>query len=59
MSRVPPMHIKALGGVGGPAGPLTGFVSTGFAGRAGRFGTLKAQANYTDGYGALVLIQLQ
>ena len=24
-----------------------------------RFGTLKAQANYTDGYGALVLIQLQ
>ena len=23
------------------------------------FGTLKAQANYTDGYGALVLIQLQ
>ena len=27
----------ALGGVGGPAGPLTGFVSTGFAGRAGRF----------------------
>lgn len=35
--------------------------STVFAsfGNKGRFGTLKAQANYTDGYGALVLIQLQ